>query len=410
MTRSPISKAIQDANPEEGHAMLSASSAPRWMNCLLSARLSLTFPPEPPSKAALEGSLAHKLAEIKTTAYLQNIGKYLNEGEQASQLQSIKELLDDPNYDESLNEMADDVLNQHIKPLIAEASKHENWEFLTEQRLDLSSFIPESFGTADVITLFGNTLVVLDHKFGSMRVSADKNVQLMIYALGALAKFDMLFDIEKVRLIITQPKLDSYDEWEVSVSDLLDWKIRDLIPVAKQAFLGEGDYNPGSWCHFCPARHTCRARAEYGLEMAKQDFKEPALLTDEEVTDALKRIDQLVNWATDLKQYALSKAVTEGKKWKGMKIVEGRSQRKYSDEDLVASRLNSNGFTFDDISERKLLGLTKLEKLVGKKRFTQLVGDLLTKPPGKPQLALESDRRTEYNPASNPEADFSQFE
>ena len=406
-----LSQTIYEQNGETpAHAMLSPSSAVRWMNCPPSAKLSMTFPPEPATKAALEGSLAHKLAEIKAQAYLQNIDKYPNKTEQASQLESIKELLDDPNYDESLNEMADDVLNQHIKPLIAEASKHEIWDMFLERKLDLGSFIPQSYGTADVIAIYGNTLHLVDHKFGSMRVLAENNPQVMIYALGALAKYDMLYDIEKVKLHITQPKLDSYSEWEVSVQDLLDWKIKDLMPVAKQAFLGEGNFNPGSWCHFCPARHTCRARSDYGLEVAKQDFKEPDLLTDEEITNTLKRIDQLISWATDLKTYALSKALQEGKKWRGMKIVEGRSQRKYSDEDLVASRLNSNGFSLDDISESKLLGLTKLEKLVGKKRFTELVGDLLTKPPGKPQLALDSDKRPEYNPASNPEADFSKFE
>jgi RecB family exonuclease len=397
-------------NPTElAHAMLSPSSAGRWMNCPPSVKLSQTFPIEPVSKAAEMGSIGHKLAEIKTKAFLINIDKYKSNSDQASQMECIKEILADPNYDESLNEMADDVLNQHIKPLIAEASKHEIWEVFLEQRLDLSSFIPQSHGTADVVILFDKTLIVLDHKFGSMRVSAENNPQLMIYGLGALAKFDMLFDIEKVKLIITQPRLDSYDEWEVSVQDLLDWKIKDLMPVAKQAFLGEGNFNPGSWCHFCPARQTCRARSEYSLEIARHDFKEPALLTDEEITSALRRIDQLVNWASDIKEYALSRAVTEGKIWRGMKVVEGRTQRKFSDEDLVASRLNSNGYSFDDISEHKLLGLTKLEKIVGKKRFTELVGDLLTKPPGKPQLALDSDKRPEYNPASNPEADFSKF-
>ena len=323
-------------------------------------------------------------------------------------MECIKEVLNDEHYEEFLNELADEVLISHVKPLIAEASKHEIWEVFLEQRLDLSNFIPGAFGTADLVAYYDGTLVVMDHKFGSVRVSATMNPQLMIYALGALQKFDVLFDIEKIRLIITQPKLDGYDEWEVPVSDLLDWKIKDLIPVAKQAYLGEGNFKPGTWCQFCPARQTCRARAEYSLEVAKHDFAEPATLTDEEIANALRRIDQLMSWASDIKEFALAKAVQEGKTWKGMKVVEGRSSRKYQDEDLIATRLSKNGYKFDDISERKLLGLTRLEKVVGKKRFTELVGDLLIKPQGRPQLALESDKRPEFNgPSSNPEEDFS---
>lgn len=239
-------------------------------------------------------------------------------------------------------------------------------------------------------------LHIIDYKHGlGVLVSAEKNSQLSCYALGALDLFDGIYDITEVSLTIYQPRRENVSTYTMSKDELLTWADTVLSPTAKLAYDGKGDFKAGDHCQFCKAKANCRKRAEYNLELARYDFEMPAALEDDEVASILTKVDELVSWASDLKEYALQKPLS-GTKFTGFKVVEGRSNRKYTDEDAVARTVEAAGF---DPYEKKLLGITAMSQALGKKKFEELLGGLVYKPPGKPALVPESDKRPAMNTA-----------
>ena len=363
------------------HALLSASSSDRWIHCPPSARLSETYE-DKGSDYAAEGTDAHSLCEYKLKTAL---------GMEA----------DDPTENLSwFNQEMDDCASGYAAYVLeqVEAAKETCSDpvVLIEQRVDFSRWVEEGFGTADCIIIADGTLQVIDFKYGlGVLVSATENPQMMCYALGALELFDGIYDIDTVRMTIYQPRRDNLSTYELSKNDLHTWADDVLKPAAELAFAGDGNFLCGEWCGFCKAKNACRARADANLELAKYDFKLPPLLTDEDVEDILGKIDDLVSWASDIKEYALAQAIS-GKQWSGFKLVEGRSNRRYVNDAVVAAAVTEAGF---DPYEQKLLGITAMQKMLGKARFDEVLSGLIEKPQGKPTLVPESDKRPAMNTA-----------
>ncbi|OKL53744.1 nuclease [Bowdeniella nasicola] len=357
------------------HALLSASGAHRWLNCTPSARLE-SDEPESTSAAAEQGTAAHALAEHKLRKALKQRSK-----------RPVSSWIDDEM--ESLTDDYVAYVQEHIS--IAQETCGDP-QVLIEQRLDFSHVVPGGFGTGDCVIIAEPKLQIIDLKYGQgVLVEAANNPQLMLYALGALHTFGSLYDIETVAVTIYQPRRANVDTWEIPVVELEQWAETEVKPKAELASAGEGEFCPGSWCQFCKIAPTCRARAEANLQLAKLEFAPPAELSDVEIADVLTRIPQLKTWAADVEAYALSKAVNQGVVFEGFKLVAGRSVRKYSSETDVAAAAEAAGYR--DIYDRKLITLTAMEKLMGKPAFNEILGDLVTKPAGKPTLVPVSDKR-----------------
>ena len=357
------------------HALLSASGAHRWLNCTPSARLE-SDEPESTSAAAEQGTAAHALAEHKLRRALKQRSK-----------RPVSAWIDD-----EMETLTDDYVayvQEHVS--IARETCGDP-QVLIEQRLDFSHIVPGGFGTGDCVIIAEPTLQIIDLKYGQgVLVEAANNPQLMLYALGALHAFGILYDIETVSVTIYQPRRGNVDTWEISVAELEHWAETEVKPKAELAAAGKGEFCPGSWCQFCRIAPTCRARAEANLALAKLEFAPPAELSDSEIADVLTRIPQLKTWAADVEAYALSQAVNQGKRWTGFKLVAGRSVRKYTSETDVAAAAEAAGYK--DIWDRKLITLTAMEKLMGKPAFNEILGDLVIKPAGKPTLVPASDKR-----------------
>lgn len=371
--------------PPKGHAVLSASSSDRWLHCPPSARLCESYT-DKGSNYAAEGTDAHALCEYKLR---QALG--LEAEDPTENLTWYNEEMDD-----CANSYAAYVLEQ------VEAAKHVCADpvVLIEQRVDFSRWVEGGFGTADALIIADGTLKICDYKHGlGVLVRAEENPQLMCYALGALELFDKIYDIETVSMTIYQPRRDNVSTFEMSKDDLYRWADEVLKPTAELAFAGDGNFLCGEWCGFCKAKTDCRARAEANLALAQYEFKLPPLLTDEDIEEILAKVDELVAWASDIKEYALQQAIS-GKEWTGWKLVEGRSNRKYVNDSVVADVVEHAGF---DPYERKVLGVTAMQKLLGKSRFDELLSPYIEKPQGKPTLVPESDKRPAMSTAA---ADF----
>lgn len=370
------------------HALLSASSSKRWLNCTPSARLEEQFGREDAGPYAEEGTAAHALAEHKVKKCLRKRSKRPVSDYQCDEMEECTD-----GYASYVMEQVELAKQDCKDPVV-----------LIEQRLDYSAYVPEGFGTGDLLIVADKTLTVIDLKYGKgVAVDAEWNPQMMLYGLGALELFDCIYDIETVRMTIYQPRLESVSTWEISVPDLMEWVETELKPKAQLAIRGEGEFHCGSWCRFCKAKNTCRARAEEYLRLAQMEFKPPALLSDEEIAEVLKVADELAKWSADVYAFATDEAITHGKKWTGFKLVEGRSNRKYTDEEEVAEAAKAAGYT--DIYKKSLVGITEMEKLMGKKKFAEVLGKLVYKPQGKITLVTESDKRQEIQTATA-EADF----
>src|SRR5690606_11631830 len=278
---------------------------------------------------------------------------------------------------------------------------------LVESRLDFSAWVPDGFGTGDAVIASDAGVDVVDLKYGrGVRVEAANNAQLRLYALGALRAYGALYDARRVRTTIVQPRLDHIDSEELDVDDLLRWAEEYVAPRAKLAYAGEGEFAAGEHCRFCRAAATCRARAEVNLEISRYDFAPPSELSLEEIADVLSRVDELVRWAGDVKDYAISQVRDHGAVIPGWKLVEGRSVRKYVDEEKAAAALIAAGLDAESVYQRKLRTITDLEKTVGKKRVAEVLGDLIVKPPGAPTLAPESDKRPAISTVEAAARDF----
>ena len=361
------------------HAVLSASGSHRWLNCTPSARLELEFE-NTGSKAAREGTAAHALCEHKL--------------KRALRMRSKRPVSD---YDSDEMEECTDAYVEFVMEQY-EAAKQvcKDPVVLIEQRLDFSCYVPDGFGTGDCVIISDDKLHIIDFKYGmGVLVETEDNPQMKLYALGALAVYDALYDISEVSMTIFQPRRENVSTWTVSVADLKAWAETELKPKADMAYNGEGEYLPGEWCTFCRAAVRCRARAEEKLKLAQTEFRMPPLLTDAEIEDILSILPDLTKWANEITAYALDAALNHGKEWNGFKVVEGRSVRKYRDEDAVAEAAKAAGYR--DIYRQTLIPLTEMQKLMGKDRFEDILGGLIYKAPGKPTLAPKSDKRPAVN-------------
>lgn len=372
------------------HAVLSASGAHRWLNCLPSARLELEFVNNE-SSAAAEGTAAHALCEHKLKKALHMRSKRPVSVYNSDEMEEHSDA-----YVEFVMEQLELAKQSCTDPLI-----------LIEQRLDFSCYVPQGFGTGDCIIIGDKKLHIIDFKYGmGVLVDAVDNPQMKLYALGALEIYDSLYDIEEVSMTIFQPRRENVSTWTIRVEDLKDWAEKELKPKAKKAYDGEGEYLPGEWCTFCRAAVKCRARAEEKLKLAQSEFKLPPLLTDSEIEEVLSKLSDLTKWANEIIAYATDAAVNHGKEWHGFKVVEGRSVRKYKDEDAVAEVAKANGYK--DIFRQSLITLTEMERLMGKSKFEKILGDLIYKPPGKPTLVPLSDKRPAMN-VSNAKNEFNEI-
>lgn len=377
------------------HAILSASGASIWLACPPSARLEEQFENKS-SEFAKEGTLAHELGELglQKNLGLMTTRKYNLE---------VKKIQANELYTADMPDYVEIYVGTCLEKVAEAEAKTPDALFKIEQRLDFSEWVPEGFGTGDFVIIADGTMEICDLKYGKgVPVSAIGNKQMRLYALGAIAEFSFLYDIEKVKMTIIQPRLDSISTDEMTAEDLLKWAEEELKPTAQLAYEGKGEFCAGDHCQFCRAKAVCKARADKNMELAKYDFQEPKTLDYEDIASILGKADELVKWATDIKDYALEKAL-EGEEFPGWKVVEGRSNRKWKDEDKVGEILLGQGFLESIIYTKKLDGISKMEAAIGKKEVQRLLGDYIVKPQGKPTLAPEDDKRPVYNSA---EADF----
>ena len=375
------------------HAVLSPSSAGRWMACTPSARLEQQFP-DKSGEAALEGVLAHALAE--------QMLRFLTSGKQEPYDEALTELGKDRLFSPDMLSHVESYVS-YVESRLLEARKSTPDAILfIEQSLDLSSIIPEAFGTADAVVIADVTMEVIDLKFGKgVPVSAVDNRQMILYALGAIHIFGLAYDIQNVLMTIYQPRLGNISSFEMTAGDLAIWSEQVLVPKARLAFAGEGDFVPGDHCRFCKARAQCKAFADQNLVLAQHDFKDHTLLSDNQVSSILLLADQFKRWLSDIEEYALNAALETGRQWPGLKLVEGRSVRTWTSQDDVALALVNAGIPEAVIYERKLLGLTAMEKVLSKKTFNELLSGLIVKPQGKPALVPLADKRPALNSASD---------
>ncbi len=363
------------------HSSLPPSSSHMWLNCPPSAKRNAEIA-DSGSAFAAEGTDAHALCEHKL---LTSLGR------------------DSPDPREDLtyldNEM-EESSDGYVQFVLERRAALKDPLVMVEQHLDCSAYVPDGFGTGDCVMIGEDSegrgvLEIIDFKYGKgVAVSAGSdengvNTQLAIYALGSLSAFDSLYDIEIISMSIYQPRLNIAETYSISKRDLIKWASDVLIPNAMLASKGEGEYKAGEHCRFCKVKATCRKRAEYNLEMAKYDFAMPDDLSDDEVEAILLKADEFMSWCKDIQEYALNAAI-QGKEWSAFKLVEGRSNRKYVSEDAVAAAVTEAGY---DPYEHKVIGITAMTRLLGKKKFEELLGPLIEKPAGKPTLVSKSDKR-----------------
>ena len=360
------------------HALLSASGSHRWMACPPSARLEECCQNKE-SDAAKEGTVAHELCELKVKVQL-------GEDVSMSEYEALKE---NPLFTKEM-----DACTNIYADYCIDTAKEENGLPLIEVELDLSSYIPEGFGTVDCVIVSEKTLHVIDFKYGrGVEVSPVENSQLMIYALGAYDLYSPIYDFETVKLTIVQPRLSAEPKtWECDVQHLLDFAGK-LKPIADLAFKGGGEFAPSEHtCLFCKVKYTCRARADKNLSTMFLQEKDPYTLSNDEIGEILAMVTDFPKWIKDLEDYALEQLLS-GKEIKGYKAVEGRSSRVWSDEKKAFETIIEDGTEEKALYETVPLSLAKIEKLLGKKKFASLVGEYVTKSQGKPTLTLSSDIR-----------------
>ena len=381
----------------EVHARLSASGSKKWINCPASVSMEEDFP-ETESEYAKEGTIAHSLGELKIKYALGEI----------SRVRYHKES-DSLDTDRDMQDYTDSYKDFVIEHFNAVKALSPNAVLLVEQRIDFSDYVPDGFGTGDAVIVGNGILEIIDLKYGKgVRVGAEDNSQLMLYALGALVEYDWLYSIHTVRMSIYQPRIDNIDTAETTAENLYSWgewvSIRAGIACGSAAFCAAGKHCDEG---FCKARPVCRAYNEEKQRLAYLDFKPPDKLTDEEIAEVLDTADSLSKWAKSVSDFALDRALNHGVKYPGFKLVEGRSNRTYTDEAEVVHRvLENTAFTEDDIIIKKVKGITDMERLLGKKQFGIVLDGLIVKPQGKPTLVHSEDKRPELNTFASAADDF----
>ena len=382
---------------ERGHALLSPSSSKRWLNCPPSARLAESVENKS-SVYADEGTLAHEIAQNALELWDRDL--YYPE---IDELPVPDDLAKSPYFSEDMVRHVGSYVDFVVNEFHAMHKEETGGNVIGywEATFDLSKYIPESFGSSDATLLSPTILHVIDLKYGvGVKVSAQSNTQLMIYALGMLNTIPeaQRGDIKEVRMSIVQPRLDHYDTLTMSANDLLVWGEKVLKPKAKVAWEGGGEQKIGDHCQFCPLKAQCRAQ----YDAITSDFDEecePLLMTDEEIVEMIGKIDRYRSWINSFDQFVYQEAMN-GKKWTGYKLVEGRSSRKITDPDKVRNELLDE-YLEDEIMNISLKGITDLEKLLGKKVFAARFGRYLKSQPGAPKLVPESHPGTEYNSLSD---------
>ena len=368
------------------HAYLSASASHRWLACPPSAKLCANIADQT-SEYAQQGTDCHELC-----AYLVE--------------KALGRAVTDPTenltfYDAEMQICAEEYRNYVLEQIEAAKEFCKDPQVMIEQRLDFSRWVENGFGTGDCVIVADEVLQIIDYKHGlGVLVSAGDeehggNSQMMCYALGALEAFGDIYDINQIKMTIFQPRRDNVSTYTISKDDLLKWAEEVLAPTAQLAYTGKGEFKAGDHCQFCKVKATCRKRAEYNLELAKYDFEMPATLDDIEIAAILAKVDEMISWGNDIKEYALQQAQS-GVHFDGWKIVEGKSNRKFTDEAAVVFKVKDAGY---DPYEKQLLGITAMSTMLGKKKFEELLGELVDKPPGKPTLVPESDKRPAMNTA-----------
>ncbi|MDD7587217.1 MAG: DUF2800 domain-containing protein [Corynebacterium glucuronolyticum] len=371
---------------QRAHALLSASSAHRWLHCTPSPHLEERYE-DSESPAAAEGTAAHELAEHKLH----------------QRLEQSSERPESPLQNEDMDDHTDDYADRVMAEL-TQAKKTNPAAFLAiEQRLDFSHVVPDGFGTGDAVIIAEPTMTIIDLKYGKgVKVDAEGNPQMRLYALGALRQFGMIYNIQQVRMVIFQPRIGNISVDEVSVTDLLAWAEEVVKPAATKAIKGEGELTAGQWCQFCRHAPQCPALARHYLQPIPRKADEtpaapdPETLTDTQIAQIVEWSGDIKKWLTKVESYALDQA-NNGHAYPGLKLVEGRSVRKFTDQDAVAKKVEALG---KDPWEKKLLGITAMTKLLGKKTFDAELGELIHKPAGKPTLVPVSDKRPELTPTS----------
>lgn len=385
-------------NEQKKHAVLSASSAHKWLVCTPSARLeekveSVT------SEYMAEGTLAHEISEFKLRNY------FFDGLNKRSYNSKMKKFEKEEYYNPEMQGYTDTYVD-YIKSLVLQETSKP---FVAiEQKVDFSTYVPEGFGTADFLMIQGDTLHIVDFKYGKgVEVSAENNPQMKLYALGALEQFKILYPIMRVKMSIVQPRIDNISEFEMPAGQLQMWGNTVVKMQAEKAFKGEGEFVPGEHCRFCRVKGTCRYRSESNLKKIEEAKNSP-ILSNKELGEILTKVDGLENWIKDLKDEAL-KQILKGENVAGWKAVEGKSNRKIVDIDKAFEILKSNGIEEALLYERKPLSITQLEKVVGKKQLVEAIGDYIEKPKGSPTLVKESDKRENYK-RSSAEEDFGKVE
>ena len=372
------------------HALLSASSASRWLACTPSARLEDKFMQsnkEKPNVFADEGTLAHEIADLALKAFKGDISPKVYEKE-------LIKLKKHPLYYPEMVFEVQDYVDLVIETYLVAKKEDPAALLFIEERLDFSHLVEQGFGTGDACIISNGVLEVIDLKFGKgVKVDADNNPQLMLYGAGALAAYDFLYDIHTVRLTIVQPRLDNVSTWDISVQDLEAWGQKVVRPQAVKAYKGEGVQKAGDHCKFCKVKAMCATLASVNVKLAQHEFKDPHYLTDQQIVDVFKQIPMLVDWANAVGDHLLQQAL-QGKKVQGYKVVEGRSNRRWVDEEQVETiLLNYTYLEEKDYLVKKLAGIPAIEKALGKKEFTETLGKLVDLPPGKPTLVPDTDKR-----------------
>ncbi len=372
------------------HALLSPSASHRWLHCTAAPRLEEGIKDEGSDYAA-EGTLAHAYCAMKLKEFL----GLPTDGEK-EEIAALQEKYGTGEMSEYTDTYATIVLEKFN----AARAVTPDAQLLVETRLDFSDYVPDAFGTADAIIIADGTMEIIDFKYGKgVKVSAVENPQMMIYALGAYARFAFEYRIDNLRATIVQPRIDNLSEYEITVEELTSWASNVLTPAAEKAYKGEGPQTPGSWCQFCKVKNQCRALADKCKAAVAVD---PKLITPEELAkDVLPMVPIVKTWISGVEEFALAQALS-GVQLPGWKIVEGRSIRKITDTDSVADALTKSGYTQSDIYKPiEMRTITELEKLVGKKQFAALCGEWVNKPQGKPTLAPESDKRKAIDPIAD---------
>lgn len=378
---------------EREHAILSASSAHKWLICTPSARLEEKFPNKT-SDYMEEGTLAHEIAEFKVRSY------FLEPIPKATYTRRLNKLKAEKHFSKEMLDHTETYL-EFIK---GETLKTQTRPFITvEQKVDFSNYVPEGFGTADCIVISGNTLHVIDFKYGKgVKVDAEENPQMKLYALGALSQFGIFYDIDNISMSIVQPRLDSISTYNISKTDLLDWGENIVKPQAQKAFNGTGDFTQGEHCRFCKAKGTCEFRAKENMKVVEEIQDITGIVSNSELGEVITKTDGMEQWIKDIRAYALEQLL-KGEDVPGWKAVEGKSNRKIVDVDKAFEIVEANGFEKAILYERKPITLTQLEKVVGKTKLTEMIGDYIEKPKGAPTLAKESDKRGPYKVSASEE-------